>query len=72
MKNKMSGLCVDESHYRLFVKKWSQILNEAESRMNYLIEKLEIERNALTIPSTADEIVENALSNSAARSVMLS
>lgn len=66
MRNKITGLCVDEPHYQLYIKKWSQILNESEARVNFLIDKLQIERDKLSLPDTADEIVEQSIHNSAA------
>ena len=65
MKDKLTGLCIDESNSRLFVKKWSQILNEAEDRLNYLIERLKIEREKLAASDNLDSIMFRALHNSA-------
>lgn len=68
MKDKLRGLCVDEVNSRLFVKKWSQVLNEAEDRLNYLKEKLSIERDKLSVSGDLDTIMYEALHNTAVAS----
>lgn len=65
MRNKITGLCVDERNFKLYVKKWSQVLNEAEDRMNYLMERLKLERERLTSPCTLDDIMFESLHNTA-------
>lgn len=65
MRNKQSGLCIDENHFRLYVKTWSQVLNEAEDRMNYLIEKLKLEREKLTTSGNLSQLMFDSLHNTA-------
>lgn len=65
MRNKITGLCVYERNFKLYVKKWSQVLNEAEDRMNYLMERLKLERERLTSPCTLDDIMFESLHNTA-------
>lgn len=65
MRNKETGLCTDEPHFKLYVKTWSQVLNEAEDRMNFLKEKLQLEREDLASTETLDDIMFSALHNTA-------
>lgn len=65
MRNKETGLCTDEPHFKLYVKTWSQVLNDAEDRMNFLKEKLQQERMELASTETLDDIMFSALHNSA-------
>ncbi len=65
MSNPLTGLCIDDRNCRLYVKTWSQVLNEAEGRMNYLKEKLQLERDKLSAAGTLDEIMFEALHNTA-------
>ncbi len=65
MRNKQTGLCIDENHFRLYVKTWSQVLNEAEDRMNYLMEKLKLERELLTSSNNLNQIMFDSLHNTA-------
>jgi len=65
MRNKQTGLCIDENHFRLYVKTWSQVLNEAEDRMNYLMEKLKLEREQLTTCDNLNQIMFDSLHNTA-------
>ena len=65
MRNKETGLCTDEPHFKLYVKTWSQVLNEAEDRMNFLKEKLQLEREELANTETLDDIMFSALHNTA-------
>ncbi len=66
--NKYSGLVQTGDNYSLFVKKWSEIINELERRLNYLLEKLKIERAKLSDTSTLDDIMNEVKNNSAAMS----
>lgn len=65
MRNKETGLCTDEPHFKLYVKTWSQVLNEAEDRMNFLKENLQVEREKLASAETLEAIMFSALHNSA-------
>ena len=67
IQNSLTGLSIQKDNYCLYIKKWSQLLNEAESRFNYLKEKLSIERDKLVVADNMDDIMLQTLNNSAAR-----
>lgn len=66
IKEPLSGLCIDKDNYRLYMKTWAQVLNEADARHKYLKEKLESARDSLSALDNANAIVENVVNNSAA------
>lgn len=66
IKEPLSGLCIERDNYRLYMKTWAQVLNEAEARHKYLKDKLESVRDDLVGKDSADEIVEAVVNNSAA------
>ncbi len=66
IKEPLSGLCIEKDNYRLYMKTWAQVLNEADARHNYLKEKLEMVRDSLTGSDSADAIVEKVVNNTAA------
>ena len=47
------------------MKTWAQVLNEAESRFNYLKEKMQNERDRLVNIDNLDDIMEQTLNNTA-------
>lgn len=65
MRNKQTGLCNDERNFKLYVKTWSQVLNEAEDRMNYLMEKLKLERDNISASNTLEQVMFDGLHNTA-------
>lgn len=66
IKETLSGLCLEKDNYRLYMKTWAQVLNEADARHKYLKDKLESVRDNLVGKDSADEIVEAVVNNSAA------
>lgn len=62
---KETGLCSEGENYKLYVKKWSQIINDIERRHKYLLEKLKIERQNLSQAQTLDEVMTEMSDNSA-------
>lgn len=65
IKNQMTGLCLEKDNYRLYMKTWAQVLNEAEARFNYLKEKMQNERDRLVNSNSLDSIMQQALNNTA-------
>lgn len=65
IQNPLTGICLEKDNYRLFVKTWSQVLNEAEARFNYLKEKLQNERDRLVCSGNLDTIMDQTLHNTA-------
>lgn len=55
--DKLSGLTMEGDNFRLYVKKWSQIVNDVEMRLKFLLEKLKVERTELSRATTIDEIM---------------
>ena len=62
---KDTGLCIDANNCKLYVKKWSQIVNDIELRHKYLLEKLKVERQELSTAQTLDEVLIEMANNSA-------
>jgi hypothetical protein len=62
---KDTGLCIDDNNCKLYVKKWSQIVNDIELRHKYLLEKLKVERQELSTAQTLDEVMIEMANNSA-------
>jgi hypothetical protein len=60
-----SGLLRERDNYSLYVKKWSEIINDVERRLRYLDEKLRIERTKLSNANSLKEIMEESMNNSA-------
>ena len=60
VQNKNTGLVQKGDNYSIYIKKWSEIINEVERRLKYLLEKLKIERVSLTKNDTIAEIIELA------------
>ncbi|WP_282039342.1 ATP-binding protein [Saccharicrinis aurantiacus] len=55
--NKETGLVIKGDNYSLYLKKWSEVVNEVERRLKYLLEKLKIERGSLSQKNTLEEII---------------
>ncbi|MBN2880441.1 ATP-binding protein, partial [Candidatus Woesearchaeota archaeon] len=53
-----TGLLRKKDNHCLYVKKWSEITNEVERRLKYLLDKLQIERKKLSHKTTIMEIIE--------------
>lgn len=59
IQNQESGLLRKHDNYCLYVKKWSEIINEVERRLKYLLDKLKIERKKLSSPdNTLAEVMD--------------
>lgn len=65
IQNPLTGICLEKDNYRLYMKTWAQVLNEAESRFNYLKEKMQNERDRLVNIDNLDDIMEQTLNNTA-------
>lgn len=63
--NKNTGLIQAGDNYSLYVKKWSEITNEVDRRLKYLLDKLKIERAKLSNSNTLDEVMDEIVTNSA-------
>ena len=63
IKNPLTGICLEKDNYRLYMKTWAQVLNEADARFNYLKEKLQNERDRLVNSDNLDAIMEQTLNN---------
>ena len=60
-----TGLTMQNHNCKLYVKKWSQIINDVELRLKYLLEKLQIERTKLSEATNLNEIMNEVSNNSA-------
>lgn len=62
---KSTGICIDDNNCKLYVKKWSQIINDIELRHKYLLDKLKVERQTLSTAQTLDDVMIEMSNNSA-------
>lgn len=60
IQNIETGLLRKSDNHCLYVKKWSEITNEIERRLKYLLEKLKVERGTLSKQNSLDAIIELA------------
>jgi len=58
ISNIETGLLRKADNHCLYVKKWSEITNEVERRLKYLLEKLKIEREGLSKGNSIKDIIE--------------
>ncbi|MDR2206339.1 MAG: ATP-binding protein [Flavobacteriaceae bacterium] len=62
----LKNLVYQSKNYKIFVFKWSEIINDVEIRLHWLNKKLQVEREKLTNKSTsAQEIIEELKTNTA-------
>lgn len=47
IQNKRTGLAVEQENFKLYVKKWSDIIHDVEARLHYLEEKLKLQKQGL-------------------------
>lgn len=57
IQNIETGLLRKKDNHCLYVKKWSEITNEVERRLKYLLEKLKIERSLLSNDNSLQDII---------------
>ncbi|MDR2654133.1 MAG: ATP-binding protein [Mycoplasmataceae bacterium] len=65
INDKFTGLALQGDNYSLYVKKWSEIINEVERRLKYLLDKLQIERSKLSNKKSLSSIMNEISNNSA-------
>lgn len=63
--NKYTGLILEGDNFSLYIKKWSEITNEVERRLKYLLDKLKVERAKLSSSNTLNDVMQEIVSNSA-------
>lgn len=66
IQNPDTGLLRKKDNHCLYVKKWSEIINDVERRLKYLLDKLKIERSKLSKPDNLEEIMDEISNNIAA------
>lgn len=57
IQNAEVGLLRKKDNHCLYVRKWSEVVNDVERRLKYLLEKLAIERKKLSQKETLEEII---------------
>lgn len=57
INDKRTGLVNEGDNYKFYVKKWSEIVGDAENRMRFLLERLKIERDNISTPDSLDGIM---------------
>ncbi|NII29752.1 hypothetical protein HB364_32035 [Pseudoflavitalea sp. X16] len=61
------SLAFKTGQYKIFVKKWSEVINDFEMKHKFLNDKLQLERKSLNeAPDTAAQALKSATSNTAA------
>lgn len=63
IKNKRTGLAIEHDNFKLYVKKWSDIINDVTARLHYLDEKLQLQEKYL-IENPALNTVMNEIQDS--------
>lgn len=58
IKNKRSGLAIEQDNFKLYVKKWSDIINDVTARLHYLDEKLQLQKKKLIENPTLNTVME--------------
>ena len=58
IRNFETGLLRESDNHCLYIKKWSEITNEIERRLKYLLEKLKIERASLAKEKSLEDILQ--------------
>jgi len=58
IKNKRSGLAIEQDNFKLYVKKWSDIINDVTARLHYLDEKLQLQKKNLIENPTLNTVME--------------
>ena len=65
IKDKNTGLCMEGDNYKLYVKKWSEIINDVEKRLNFIQEKLQLKRDQLSSAQNIDDVMTEMQNSSA-------
>lgn len=68
LKDKKTGLVSMSERSRIYVKRWSEIINDIEFRHKYLLDKLKIEREHLSNAEKLPELMNELQNNDAAMS----
>ena len=68
LKDKKAGLASMSERSRIYVKRWSEIINDIEFRHKYLLDKLKVEREHLSNAENLPEIMNELQNNDAAMS----
>lgn len=63
--DKNTGLCMEGDNYKLYVKKWSEIINDVEKRLNFIQEKLQLKRDQLSSAQSIDDVMTEMQNSSA-------
>ena len=63
--DKNTGLCMEGYNYKLYVKKWSEIINDVEKRLNFIQEKLQLKRDQLSSAQNIDDVMTEMQNSSA-------
>lgn len=63
--DKNTGLCMEGDNYKLYVKKWSEIINDVEKRLNFIQEKLKLKRDQLSSAQNIDDVMTEMQNSSA-------
>lgn len=62
----LKNLVYQSKNYKIFVFKWSEVINDVETRLRWLNDKLQVEREKLTNESkSAQQIIEDLKTNTA-------
>lgn len=58
IQNKRTGLAVEQENFKLYIKKWSDIIHDVEARLHYLEEKLKLQQQHLLENPTLNTVME--------------
>ncbi len=66
------SLVIKDENYKIYVKKWSEIINDFKIKHNFLIQKLKLEREKIQSEKSSNEIINQVISNTAVQPVAVS
>ena len=58
IKDKRTGLAIEQDNFKLYVKKWSDIINDVTARLHYLEEKLQLQKKNLIENPALNTVME--------------
>ena len=63
------SLVIKDENYKIYVKKWSEIINDFDIKHNFLMQKLMLEREKIQSEKSSNEIINQVISNTAVQPV---
>ena len=65
-KDKKTGLAAEGANYKLYVKRWSDIIADVEARLNYLQNQLKLTQKQYSDTINIDDVMISLTANNSA------